>query len=38
VATWLAAGADTELGRRQAQQLELAVIGVAGALVAYPAD
>jgi hypothetical protein len=38
VATRLAAGADAEFGRRQAQQLELAVIGVAGALVAYPVD
>src|SRR5690554_3698264 len=34
----LAAGADAELGRREAEQLELAVVGHAVALVAYPGD
>jgi hypothetical protein len=38
VAARLAARADAELRGRQAEQLELAVVGVAGRLVANPAD
>ena len=37
VAAGLAAGTDAELRRRQAEQLELAVVGVAARLVAHPA-